>query len=178
MIEQLRYPIGKPVIPSEINTSHIKDWIQTIEDFPTKLEKLVQNLTDEQLDTQYRENGWTIRQVIHHCADSHQNSYTRFKWALTEDKPIIKTYYEERWAELFDSTSAPILLSINVLKALHAKWIYLLKGLSLEDLTKEFIHPEGNEAVNLSTNIGIYAWHCHHHYAHIYNLIVRENWLD
>lgn len=177
MLEKLKFPIGKPAIPAEIKPIQIKYWIQTLEEFPTKLEELVQNLTNEQLDTQYRENGWTIRQVIHHCADSHQNSYTRFKWTLTEDKPIIKAYYEDKWAELFDSTSAPIILSLNVLKALHAKWVYLLKGLSLEDLSKEFIHPDGNEAVTLTTNIAIYAWHCDHHFAHILNLMKQKNWL-
>ena len=178
MLEKLKYPIGKPTIPSIITEKLVNEWISTIEHFPAKLEKLVEHLTDEQLDTPYRENGWTIRQVIHHCADSHHNSYTRFKWTLTEDKPVIKAYYEDRWAELFDSRSAPILLSINVLKALHNKWVYLLKGLSTTDLQKEFIHPEGNESITLSENIGIYAWHCNHHFAHIYNLLKTRKWIS
>lgn len=177
MIKQLQYPIGKLNLPKKIADNHIKEWIATIEQFPSRLEKLTLNLTEEQLNTQYRENGWTIRQVIHHCADSHQNSYTRFKWTLTEDKPVIKAYYEDKWGELFDSKSAPITLSINVLKALHAKWVYLLKGLSKTELQKEFIHPSGNEIVTLIENIGIYAWHCNHHYAHIYNLLEQKNWL-
>ena len=177
MLEKLKYPIGKPNIPSTITEKQIKKWILVIENFPDRLENLVSNLSDNQLDTPYRENGWTIRQVIHHCSDSHHNSYTRFKWTLTENKPVIKAYYEDRWAELFDSKFAPILFSINVLKALHAKWVYLLNGLSPTDLQKEFIHPEGNETVSLTENIGIYAWHCNHHFAHIYNLIVRKHWL-
>ena len=102
-LNKLRYPIGKPNIPSEIDSSIISKWIDILEEFPSKLSVLVKNLSDEQLNTSYRENGWTIRQVIHHCADSHHNSYTRFKWALTEDKPTIKAYYEDRWAELLDS---------------------------------------------------------------------------
>ncbi len=175
-MENLKYPIGKPNIPKNISSNNIKEWISILDHFPIKLENLVKNLSNEQLDTPYREGGWTIRQVVHHCADSHHNSYTRFKWALTEDKPTIKAYYEERWAELFDSKSAPIKLSLNSLKALHTKWIYFLKGLNNEQLNKKFIHPNGNEEVRLKENIGIYAWHCEHHYAHIENLLLRKNW--
>ena len=172
----LRYPIGIASIPSEITLDELNKWIVTIENLPLKLEKLVANLTDEQLDTTYRPNGWTIRQVIHHLSDSHHNSYTRFKWTLTEDKPIIKAYYEERWAELFDSRSAPINLSLNYLKALHAKWVYLLKGLTDEQLNRSFIHPEGNEELSLKKIIGIYAWHSEHHYEHINQLMIRKGW--
>ncbi|WGH76015.1 putative metal-dependent hydrolase [Tenacibaculum tangerinum] len=175
-MEELKYPIGKPQIPIEISPELINDWICIIEAFPEKLHKLVSNLSEEQLDTPYRKEGWTIRQVIHHCADSHHNSYTRFKWTLTEDKPVIKAYFEDRWAALFDSKKAPIQLSLNTLKALHAKWVYFLKGLTENDLRKSFIHPDGHEEVSLKENIGIYAWHCEHHYAHIEQLLVRNNW--
>lgn len=175
-LEQLKYPIGLPKIPEQITQPHIKEWIRTLEEFPQRLTNLVNTLSDAQLDTPYREGGWTIRQVIHHCADSHHNSYTRFKWTLTENKPVIKAYYEDRWADLFDSTSAPIQLSLNSLTALHAKWMYFLKGLSQDDLQKIFIHPEGNEEVSLAENIGIYAWHCNHHYAHIEQLMLRKGW--
>ncbi|MFD1294140.1 YfiT family bacillithiol transferase [Lutibacter holmesii] len=178
MLESLKYPIGHVKIPSEITSKELNTWIQTIENFPLKLDNLVQNLSDEQLDTTYRKNGWTIRQVIHHCADSHQNSYIRFKWTLTENKPVIKAYFEEKWGELFDSKSAPIQLSIQVLYALHAKWVYLLKGLTNEDLTRSFIHPESKETVTLAQNIAIYAWHCNHHYAHIYNLMQKQHWIS
>ncbi|REE82021.1 DinB family protein [Lutibacter oceani] len=176
MLEKLKYPIGKLTIPTSITNKTIEEWILVIENFPVKLENLVKNLSDSQLDTVYRENGWTIKQVIHHCADSHINSYIRFKWSLTENTPLIKAYYEDKWAELFDSKSAPISLSLNQLKALHEKWVFLLKGLSINDLQKEFIHPEGNKSVSLAENIGIYAWHCNHHYAHINNLIVTKGW--
>ncbi len=175
-MENLRYPIGKPNIPEEISERNIKDWIEVIELFPSKLKNLVSGLSDDQLNTQYRDEGWTIRQVVHHCADSHHNSYTRFKWTLTEDKPVIKAYYEDRWAELKDSKDGPISLSINSLIALHKKWVYFLKLLTPADLEKYFIHPEGNEKVTLKENIGIYAWHCNHHYAHIEQLIKRKNW--
>ena len=175
-MEHLKYPIGKPEIPSEILTEHIENWIQVIEDFPDRLQKLVSNLNQDQLDTPYRDGGWTIRQVVHHCADSHHNSYTRFKWTLTEDKPVIKAYYEERWAELPDSKDGPIELSLNSLKALHSKWVYFLKLLKPEDLEQYFIHPDENEKVTLMENIGIYAWHCNHHFAHIENLVKRMKW--
>lgn len=172
----LKYPIGIASIPKDITPDDIDKWISTIETLPGKLKQLVTNLTEKQLDTTYRQDGWTIRQVIHHLSDSHHNSYTRFKWALTEDKPIIKVYFEERWAELSDSKTAPISLSLNNLIALHAKWVYLLKGLSEEQLTKSFIHPDGNEEVSLGENIGIYAWHCEHHHEHINQLMIRKGW--
>ncbi|WP_299104664.1 YfiT family bacillithiol transferase [uncultured Tenacibaculum sp.] len=176
-MDTLKYPIGTPNIPNDVSTELINTWIQIIEEFPAKLTTLVEELSEEQLDTPYRTDGWTIRQVIHHCADSHHNSYTRFKWTLTEDKPVIKAYFEDRWAELIDY-KAPIILSLNHLTALHAKWVYFLQRLSKDDLVKVFIHPEGNEEVSLKENIGIYAWHCQHHYAHIEQLMLRKNWIE
>ena len=175
-MDDLRYPIDQPNIPKNISIKNISEWVTILENFPIRLELLVNNLSEQQLDTTYRDGGWTIRQVVHHCADSHHNSYTRFKWALTEDKPVIKAYYEDRWAELFDSKSAPIKLSLDSLKALHSKWVYFLKGLTEDDLNKHFIHPDGFEDVSLKENIGIYAWHCNHHYAHIENLLKRKGW--
>lgn len=175
-LEKLKYPIGKPQIPTQITEVHISEWIHILEKFPQKLENLVKQLSETQLDTKYRPDGWTIRQVIHHVSDSHHNSYTRFKWTFTEDKPVIKAYYEDRWAELFDSKKAPITLSIAIIKALHAKWVYFLKGLTASDLEQVFIHPEGNEEVSLKENIGIYAWHCNHHYAHIEQLMICKGW--
>jgi len=176
MSEKLKYPIGKLDIPVKITNRHLDHWIETIDYFPQRLENLVDGLSEDQLDTPYRNGGWTIRQVIHHCYDSHHNSYTRFKWALTERNPVIKVYYEDVWAELFDTKFAPIALSINSLKALHAKWTYLLNGLSESDLDQVFIHPEGNEKISLRENICIYAWHCNHHFAHIEQLMIRKGW--
>lgn len=172
----LSFPIG-PFEAPEIITEAIKqEWIQTLEEFPNRLQNLVKDLSDEQLDTPYRDGGWTIRQVIHHCSDSHHHSYIRFKWALTEDKPLIKAYDQDAWASLFDTKTAPIQMSLDHLKAVHAKLVYLLKGLTDEDLEKSFVHPESGDTVVLRTNIGIYAWHSKHHYAHIENLLIRKGW--
>lgn len=175
-LEDLKYPIGKVVIPEKITSKHIMEWITILDEFPQRLTRLVSNLNNEQLDTPYRPDGWSIRQVVHHLSDSHHNSYTRFKWTLTEDRPVIKAYFEDRWAELHDSKSAPILLSLHALTALHAKWTYFLRGLSPQELKREFIHPDGKKAISLAENIGIYAWHCKHHYAHISNLLKRKGW--
>ena len=151
VLEQLKYPIGQFKCPEIITSYHLKSWIDVLEQFPSKLKDLVKHLDDKQLDTAYRPGGWTVRQVVHHVSDSHHHSYIRFKWALTEDKPIIKYYYEQLWAELPDAKYAPI---------------------------QSFIHPEHNEEVVLKKNIGIYAWHSNHHYAHIENLLKREGWLS
>jgi hypothetical protein len=175
-LETLKYPIGKVKLPKHITKKDINDWLTILETFPQDLEYLVRELSDNQLDTSYRPGGWTLRQVIHHCYDSHHNSYTRFKWALTENKPIIKAYFEERWAELNDSKFAPINLSIDALKSLHAKWVYFLKNINEESLNQVFIHPESKETISLKKNIGIYAWHCQHHFAHIEQLMIRKNW--
>ncbi len=175
-LEFLRYPIGHFNCPETITQHHLDSWIDILDSFPGNLERIVSNLSQEQLDTPYREGGWTVRQVVHHVADSHHHSYIRFKWALTEDKPVIKYYYEQLWAELDDAKTAPIDLSLKHLSAIHAKLVYLLKGLSSEQLNKSFIHPEHNEEVVLKKNVGIYAWHSEHHYAHIKNLLDRKGW--
>lgn len=176
-LETLKYPIGKFNFPKNVTKADIQNWIGVLEDFPKRLENLVENLSEAQLDTAYRPEGWTIRQTIHHVSDSHHHSYTRFKWALTENKPTIKAYHEDRWAELIDSKSAPIEMSLNHLKAVHFKLVYLLKRLSDLDLNKSFIHPENHKEISLKMNISLYAWHCNHHYAHIENLLKRNNWL-
>lgn len=176
-LQHLKYPIGKFDCPNNISKQHIESWISILEHFPNRLENLVKNLSDEQLETPYRPDGWTIRQVIHHLSDSHHHSYTRFKWALTEDKPIIKAYDEAAWADLFDSKKAPIEMSLHHLKAVHFKLVYLLKGLDFENLNTYFIHPETNSKVVLNYNIGNYAWHGNHHYAHIENLLHRKHWI-
>ncbi|WP_298312388.1 YfiT family bacillithiol transferase [uncultured Aquimarina sp.] len=163
----LQYPIGEFECPNLITKEHISKWIKDIEELPAKIAELVSDFSEEQLETPYRSGGWTARQVIHHIHDSHHNGYIRFKWALTEDKPVIKAYYEDRWAELFDTKSAPIQLSLDLIKALHAKWVYFLKGLSDNDLEKVFIHPEGTIEISLAEDIGIYAWHGNHHLAHL-----------
>lgn len=176
-LEKLKYPIGQFDCPHNISKQHIESWISILEHFPNRLENLVKDLNDDQLDTCYRADGWTIRQVVHHISDSHHHSYIRFKWALTEDKPLIKAYFEDRWAELIDSKEAPIDMSISHIRAIHCKLVYLLKRLSDEDLNKIFVHPETNDEVKLSYNIGNYAWHSSHHYAHIENIMKQKGWL-
>ena len=175
-LERLKYPIGKAQIPEIISDSDIKKWISILESFPRKIRLITQNLSEEQLDTPYRPDGWTIRQVVHHVVDSHYNSYIRFKWALTEERPVIKDYREEKWAELIDY-EAPIELSLKALESLHVKLVYLLKKLTPEDLKRVFIRPGSLEEVSLEKNIGIYAWHSKHHYSHIANLLMDKDWL-
>jgi hypothetical protein len=176
-LERLKYPIGKFDCPKQISKEHIKNWISVLELFPSQLEELVSPLSDSQLNTPYRPDGWTVRQVVHHVSDSHHHSYIRFKWALTEDKPIIKYYYEQLWAELPDARTAPIQMSLNHLSTVHYKLVYLLNSLNDEQLNRSFIHPEHNDEVLLKQNIGIYAWHSKHHYAHIENVLKRKGWL-
>lgn len=175
-IEQLKYPIGKFTVKRPISAKDNTSYINDIEVLPTQLQEAVQGFSDEQLDTPYRPGGWTVRQVIHHLADSHINSYTRFKLALTENKPTIKPYMEDRWAELIDAKEAPVDLSLNLLTSIHSRWVILLKSLSDEDLQKTFIHPEHGKEVPLDINVAIYSWHCRHHLAHIIELKKRMNW--
>ncbi|MGI9552294.1 MAG: YfiT family bacillithiol transferase [Aurantibacter sp.] len=175
-IEKLKYPIGKYQRPEKITEEHLRSCIDELEVFPNKLEALVKDLNEEQLNTPYRVEGWTVRQVVHHIADSHHHSYTRFKWALTENKALIKAYEEKDWSNLFDARTAPIQLSLDYLKSLHAKMVYLLRGLSNTDLQKCYTHPEGQVEVTVEENICKYAWHGNHHYGHIENLLKREGW--
>ncbi len=166
----LQYPIGQFKCPEIITKDHIANWIEDIDSLPQRITNVVSAFTEKMLETTYRPDGWTARQVIHHIHDSHHNGYIRFKWAMTEDTPVIKAYYEDRWADLFDTKSAPISLSLNVIRALHAKWVYFLKGLSEHELQKTFIHPEGDVAISLAEDIGIYAWHGNHHLAHLQSI--------
>ena len=174
-LENLKYPIGKFNCPTEITEGHIKQWIAVLEQFPIRLEVLVKNLNNQQLDTPYRPEGWTVRQVIHHISDSHHNSYTRFKWAMTENIPLIKAYNENAWSQLHDYNE-PIENSLLHIKVIHAKLFHFVKGLAFKDLKRTFIHPEDHEIVALNENLGIYAWHSNHHFAHIEQLMEREGW--
>lgn len=175
-IEQLKYPIGQFEKPNEITKEILNKWITDISTFPEGLLKEVMYLTNKQLDTPYRPNGWTIRQVVHHCADSHMNSLTRLKLALTEDQPTIKPYFEERWAELLDSKSMPIEPSLKMIEGIHERWTILLKNLTKEQHGRVFIHPEHGNIFRIDENIGVYAWHCNHHLSHIIQTKKRNNW--
>lgn len=130
-------------------------------------------MSETELEKQYRPGGWTIRQVVNHCADSHMNSLIRFKLALTEEIPMIKPYFENLWAELSDSRQISIDSSLKILEGLHVRWVNLLRSLKENDLDKEFFHPESKEKISLKHNIGIYAWHCEHHLADIKNAKVN-----
>lgn len=175
-LQKLKYPIGQFDCPTTISNQHLEGWISILEHFPNRLENLVKNLSDIQLDTAYRPDGWTLRQVVHHLSDSHHHSYARFKWALTENTPTIKAYDEVAWANVFDY-NAPIVMSLLHLTAIHSKLVYLLKGLNETDLSKSFIHPVTKKEVFLNYNVGMYAWHSNHHYAHIEQLMKRNNWM-
>jgi hypothetical protein len=176
MEDKLRYPIGKFITPEVYTTDYLSERIQEIADFPALLKKEVSQLSDEQLDTPYRDGGWTIRQVTHHCADSHMNCFIRLKWALTEDTPTIKFYYEDLWGEMVDNTKMPIESTLALLEGLHFRLAYLMKSLSASDLNKSFIHPEHNASFQIKEIIGTYAWHGLHHLAHITELKNRKGW--
>ncbi|NRF41324.1 YfiT family bacillithiol transferase [Pedobacter foliorum] len=175
-LEKLRYPIGQFNKPDLITKALLDGYVATIASFPEALRKEVAHLTDTQLDTPYRLGGWTIRQVVHHCADSHMNSQIRLKWALTEDSPVIKAYYEERWAELADSRMMPVESSLKLLEGLHQRWVFLLNSLTTEELERDFIHPEHGRSIKINENTGLYDWHCRHHLAHITELKKRQGW--
>jgi hypothetical protein len=171
-MEHLRFPIGHFICPEKITKSQITTWVSVIEQFPSELSRLLVKASEAQLDTPYREGGWTVRQVVHHCADSHINSFCRFKLALTEDKPTIKPYEEHLWAELADSKTMPIAPSLQILKGVHARWFVLLQSLSETDLQRSFFHPSNQKITTLAEGIGLYAWHCKHHAAHV-GLVVK-----
>lgn len=173
-MSDLKYPIGKYSVPESYSHQAIDSWIDTIAKFPIEIRKLTKDLSLTQLNWQYRPEGWTIKQVVHHCADSHMNSFIRFKWTLTEDSPVIKAYHEDRWAELPDSLDDDISSSLLFIQALHAKWVNLLKSLTPAELDRTFTHPETGKKITLKQNIGLYAWHCEHHLAHIRQAIKSE----
>ncbi|KAA3611054.1 MAG: putative metal-dependent hydrolase [Calditrichaeota bacterium] len=174
-LRKLQYPIGEFNKPDVIDELIIKKWIADIENFPDNVESLTTDLNVDQLNWKYRPGGWTIKQVVHHCSDSHINSIIRFKLALTEDQPQIRPYFENRWAELHDSLDNDISDSLALLKALHSKWAKLLKSLSNIELDRKFIHPEHVNAISLKENIGLYAWHCNHHLQHIRQALKHKN---
>ena len=174
--EKLRYPIGYFKAPEKYTATYLSEKIAEIAAFPERLKNEVSKLNDEQLDTAYRVDGWTIRQVIHHCADSHMNCFIRIKWALTEEKPTIKFYHEELWGELHDNTTMPIEPTLSLLEGLHFRLAYLMSSLSENDLQKSFLHPANNKEYKIEEIIGTYAWHSNHHLTHITELKKRKGW--
>ena len=162
-----RYPIGPFTYHKPLSDQDVQAMIQTIEDFPSRLKKLVDQYGATNLDTPYREFGWTVRQVVHHVADSHMNAYIRFKLALTEDKPTIKPYNEKAWAEMIDSKTLPVDISLTLLTAIHKRWVTILRTMNEESFQRTFFHPEHMKLHTLYEILAMYAWHCNHHYAHI-----------
>jgi hypothetical protein len=170
-----RYPIGKFSFEGTIDPSQREAWINEIASQAARLREAVKGLTDAQLDTPYREGGWTVRQVVHHVPDSHMNAYIRFKLALTENHPNIKPYDETAWANLADST-LPVDVSLGLLGAVHERWVVLLKSLGEADFKKTFFHPESQKTFELDRVLGSYAWHGNHHIAHVTELKKQKNW--
>lgn len=172
----LRYPIGpfasvgRALEPSE-RTSHI----DTIAAHPRNMRVAVEGLSDAQLDTRYRDDGWTVRQVVHHVVDSHLNSYVRFKLAVTEERPTVGTYQEALWAELPDAKTAPIGGSLDLLESLHARWVSFLRALTTGDFQRAVVHPEVGD-ITVDVLLEIYGWHCPHHEGHITSLRNRMSW--
>lgn len=175
-MEELKYPVGQYKKPDTFTKEILSTAISVIEDFPKKIKQETENLSDEQLDTPYRPEGWTVRQVVHHCADSHMNAFIRLKLALSEDTPTIKPYTEGLWAEMDDTKHFPIYSSFQIIEGVHARWAALLKNMSDIDYNRSFIHPEKGRELSLNESTDMYAWHCNHHLAHITALKNRKGW--
>ncbi|MBK5284426.1 MAG: bacillithiol transferase BstA [Bacteroidia bacterium] len=175
-LESLRYPIGKFTFRAQIRMEEIAEMIKVIEELPAKLRNAVSEMSDDQLNTPYRDGGWTVRQVVHHLFDSHSNSYTRMKLAMTEENPTIKPYEEARWAELEDGKNAPVELGLNLLELLHKRWGIFLHSFAESDLQRTFFHPENKRSQTIAQTIALYAWHSRHHLAHITELKKRMGW--
>lgn len=166
-IENMKFPIGQFIKPNVIDQAQINLWIATLDCFPDLLIAETKQLSDDMLNLTYRPNGWTIRQVVHHLADSHLNSFMRLKLSLTENEPTIKPYFEERWAELEDSKNMPIEPSLKIIEGVHQRWVALLRTISADALKRTFFHPEHQKFFSIEENIGVYSWHSQHHLAHI-----------
>jgi hypothetical protein len=171
----LRYPIGKFKYDGPTTPEQKEELLSQIGQAPSHLRAAVKGLSDQQLDTPYRPEGWTVRQVVHHVPDSHLNAYIRYKLALTENEPTIKPYAEDRWARLADTQATPVEVSLAMLDSLHDRWVRLLRSLQPEDWNRSFRHPELG-LVSLEKNLALYAWHGRHHVAHITSLRERNGW--
>lgn len=169
-----QYPIGRYQAKKGATPRDVAKWIDQLEQLPSQINSAVTALSDKQLDTPYREGGWTIRTLIHHVADSHLNAYIRIKWALTEDRPTIKPYDQDLWANLPDSTLA-VSASLQVIDGIHRRLVKLLKSLDEDQLSRELVHPESG-TLTVKSLIGLYAWHGRHHLAHITTLKEHKNW--
>lgn len=174
-MEDLRFPIGKFKYEGAITEEQKQSMLNDIAEAPANLRKAIRGLSDAQLDTEYRPGGWSVRQVVHHLPDSHMNSYVRFKLALTEDEPTVKTYAEDRWAQLADTAMTPVEISLTLLDSLHDRWVRLLRSLTAEQWRRTLRHPEFGP-MSLEKTLAMYAWHGKHHVAHITELRKRNSW--
>jgi uncharacterized damage-inducible protein DinB len=171
-----RYPIGKFDFNAPVSEADYSRLIAEIAATPGALRSAVAGLSRDQLETRYRPDGWTVKQLVHHVPDSHMNAYCRFKLALTEDEPTIKPYDEAKWAELPDSQRVPINVSLDLLDSLHQRWVTLLRSMDAADFNRGFRHPEHGRLVTLAQALALYAWHGRHHVAHVTSLRKREGW--
>lgn len=174
-LERLRYPTGRFEPRTSLTDAERDEALAVLDAAPGRLREAVRGLEDEQLDTPYRQGGWSLRQVVHHLPDSHLNGYVRTRWVLTEDRPTIKTYDQAAWAELPDARSGPLEGSLALLEAVHGRWVPLLRSLGPDQLARRFVHPEGGEPT-VDTLIQLYAWHSRHHTAHVLGLRDRNGW--
>jgi hypothetical protein len=165
-MEHLQYPIGKFTAPESVTPTMRQGWIETIAALPQQLEDALQGITEAQLDTPYRPEGWTVRQVVHHLADSHLNAFCRLHLSLTEDAPTIKPYNEAAWAKLPDS-SLPVIHSLDMLRGMHFRWVHLLRNMSEADFQRTYIHPQYGKVYSMDTMTALYAWHSEHHLGHV-----------
>lgn len=172
----LRYPVGKFTRPSSLTPAERKAAVDAIAATPAAMRAAVAGLTDAQLDTPYRPEGWTVRQVVHHVPDSHMNAYIRFKLGITEDTPTIKPYDEAKWAELDDGKSKLVEDSLALLESLHARWVFLLRRMQSSEFARKVNHPEWDAPLSLDSLLALYAWHGKHHVAHITALRERKGW--
>jgi uncharacterized damage-inducible protein DinB len=175
-MSDLRYPVGRFGVEGEITPARRESWIGEVAEAPGLLRAAVLGLSEEQFDTPYREDGWTVRQVVHHLPDSHLNAYVRFKLALTEENPTIRPYEEARWAELPDTARTQIGVSLMLLEALHRRWVVLLRALTEAQWARTLFHPESQQQFQLDALLAHYAWHGRHHVAHITALRDRMGW--
>jgi uncharacterized damage-inducible protein DinB len=171
----LRYPIGRFEYKGENTEEQRRELIGRIEQTPARLRAAVAGLKADHMETPYRPGGWTVRQLVHHVADSHMNSFMRFRLALTEDNPAIKGYDQDRWAQLADSRTQPVEVSLDLLDALHRRWAGLLRSMGPDEFARTFVHSELGP-VTLDRTLALYAWHGDHHTAHITSLRERMGW--
>ncbi len=176
MTDDPRYPIGRYMPPETIDAATVRDWIHAVRQTPGRVHAAVEGLDASQLDTPYRDGGWTVRQVVHHLPDSHMHSYLRFKWALTESTPVGTSYDEASWAALADSVRGPVEPSLALLAALHERWLLLLETMAPDDFERRFVHPRNGVERSLAWLLGLYAWHGAHHTAQITALRDRKGW--